>query len=98
MLMKVKPIVDELDCVHYDGNQQSYIELTDAVKKWCKQSVLTAWERNKPIYILSLLMDTKRRVEVGDYVVFNDELNFGSVFNIRSISEDEFEENYEVVS
>lgn len=98
--MKVKRVGPECTAVLYDGNYQSYLDMFDAIRTVYKDAIISAWEREKPVYILEPTTNSKKRITVDDYVIiYPDEL--GPLFfqdNIQTCDEEEFKENYEVIS
>ena len=91
-----------MDAFLYDGQYASYLDIFNCIKKYSKNSTLTTWERNVPIYFFNPFLDQKVRFREGDYVIIeiSESLFPGQQRNIlvSVVHKDEFEENYEVIS
>ena len=97
--MKVKRIGPECTAILYDGNYQSYLDMFNAIRAVYKNAIISAWERDRPVYILEPTTNSKKRIAVDDYVIIypaEPEPSFVP-YHIQTCGEEEFKENYEVI-
>lgn len=97
--MKVREKSKEFNAIKYDGSYQKYLEIFDEIRKYTRNSTISTWERNVPVYYFDIFYNQKTRILEGDWVLFFVDTDYNGRKNVylKTFSDEEFEEKYEIV-